>query len=145
MMMRLGLMVAVIAMGLAETSCSGHRSDSPSDAIPYKELLARNQAAISRLAVGMTKDEVMATMGTDSAVTKNGLVLNPIRTESFTIGADVFEKMFYVTSAHRMFGPVNESQTTPVVLKNGKVIGWGKDAVDQLERAPNLIIEERNR
>jgi hypothetical protein len=136
-MMRFGLIVAVIIMGLAETSCSADRSYSPSDAIPYKELLARNQAAISRLAVGMTKDEVMATMGAYSAATKDGMVLNPIRTESFSIGADVFEKMFYVTSAHRPFEPVKDSQTTPVVLKNGKVIGWGRDAVDSIRNKPD--------
>lgn len=113
--------------------CTAIAADEPSQkVIRYKELLTHNQESIAKLALGMSKEDVIALMGSDSAKTKNGMVLNPVRIEVFTSGDDKFEKMFYVTSAHHMFGTVNDSQTTPIVLKNGKVIGWGRDASDAI-------------
>ena len=124
--------VLVVVLGAVVAACATDDNSAQRKVIPYKEMLARNQEAISRLALGMSKDDVITIMGTYSAKTRNGFLLNPMKAESFTVGADVYEKLLYVTSPHRWFAAVNDSQATPVVLKNGKVVGWGKVAADAI-------------
>jgi len=81
----------------------------------------------------MRKEEVVALMGTDTAGTRDGIVNNPWTSEAFADkdGAR-YEVLYYVTSKNLPFTPVRKSLTTPVVLKDNKVIGWGKDALDRI-------------
>jgi len=91
------------------------------------------QAKLMRMSPGMRKEEVVALMGTDTAGTRDGIVNNPWTSEAFADkdGAR-YEVLYYVTSKNLPFTPVRKSLTTPVVLKDNKVIGWGKDALDRI-------------
>ena len=129
--MRIFFVIAIL-LGAVVAACATDYNSAQHNVIRYKEMLARNQEAISRLALGMSKDDVITIMGTYSAQTKNGFLLNPMKAESFTVGADVYETLLYATSPHSWFAAVNDSQATPVVLKNGKVVGWGKAAADAI-------------
>jgi len=83
-----------------------------------------------RMSLGMTKSEVIALMGTATAKTNDGVVNNPWTAESFTDkGGAQYEVLFYVTRKNQPFTPIRKSLTTPIVLKDGKVIGWGDDAL----------------
>ncbi|MES1195840.1 MAG: hypothetical protein ABUL58_02745, partial [Steroidobacter sp.] len=64
--------------------------------ISYKKLVTRNNEALTRLSVGMTKTEVIQVMGDYVARTHNGVVNNPLRVESLTKSNDIYEKLFYL-------------------------------------------------
>jgi hypothetical protein len=51
-----------------------------------------------------------------------------------TRGPDNFEILFYMTEKYPPFTRIRDSQATPVVLKNGKVIGWGWDTVNSVPK-----------
>jgi outer membrane protein assembly factor BamE (lipoprotein component of BamABCDE complex) len=95
-------------------------------------LAASNQSKLIHLSIGMTKDEVLALMGTNTSKTHDGIVNNPWTSESFTDKGGVqTEVWYYVTRKNQPFTPVRRSLTTPVVFKDGKVIGWGNDALSR--------------
>jgi hypothetical protein len=94
------------------------------------ELVASNQSKLIQMSVGMTKNEVTVLMGSDTAQTKDGIVHNPWIAESYTDkGGAQYEVLYYVTRKNPPFTPIRKSLTTPIVLKDGKVIGWGDAAL----------------
>ena len=64
-------------------------------------------------------------MGSFSAETRDALVPNPYTIEPFTVGKSQYETLYYLTHKYPAFTPIKISQATPVVLKDGRVIGWG--------------------
>ena len=112
------LLVSLLLLGCAGGSLS--------------ELAHENQSSIIKLTVGMTRATVIDLMGTKSASTNDGLVANPFRSETFQDKAGAqFEVLYYVTERNRRFQPLRLSQTTPLILKNGVLIGWGADSLRQ--------------
>lgn len=113
---------------------------------PLSDLAHENQSSIIKLTVGMTRAAVIDLMGTKSAPTPDGLVANPFRSETFqdTTGAR-YEVLYYATERNRRFQPLRLSQTTPLILKNDVLIGWGtqslRQAKEQVTKELNITIE----
>ena len=100
--------------------------------VSLRDLAASNQSKLIRMSIGMTKDEVLTLMGTNTAKTRDGVVNNPWTSESFTDKNGVqTEVWYYVTRKNQPFTPVRRSLTTPVVFKDSKVVGWGNDALSR--------------
>ena len=97
--------------------------------VPYKTLLSRNLANLNKLSVGMSKSEVMSIMGSFSAETRDALVPNPYTIEPFTVGKSQYETLYYLIHKYPMFTPIKISQATPVVLRDGRVVGWGEGSL----------------
>ncbi len=88
----------------------------------YPALRQSNRANLAKLEIGMTKQQVMTVMGQEGF----GSITNPYRVETFSLDADIYEALFYYTDS---IGEIRGSDTgmTPIVLKNGKFIGAGKE------------------
>jgi Protein of unknown function (DUF3192) len=102
---------------------------SPDTFVPYEDFLAQNNASTSHLRIGMTRDQVVALMKSNTTQVRDGPLSNPYRTESFQRDADIYEVLYYLTRKHPPFTPIRDWQATPVVLKNGTVVGWGQSAL----------------
>ena len=78
----------------------------------------------------MKKAEVVKMMGRDSAHTRDGLIANPYRIETFQDkqGTQI-EVLYYVTERNRRFQPLRLSNATPLVFRNGVLVGWGPEAL----------------
>lgn len=126
-MLRLLARTAFIALTLLSFSAQA-------EVVKLGTLVSANLGNLSKLAVGMSKDDVIKTMGTNNAETKDGLAPNPWTTETFS-GKDggKYEVLYYLTRKNPPFTPLGKFLTTPVVLKNGKVSGWGNDALDAVK------------
>ena len=116
------LVIAVVLSGCA--SLGGH--------LTLAELASANQSKLAQLSVGMNKNDVIALMGNSTAKTGDGIVNNPWTVETFVDknGAQ-YEALYYVTRKNQLFTPVRKSLTTGIVLKDGKVVGWGENALQQ--------------
>jgi hypothetical protein len=99
------------------------------------EMAASNQMHLAMLSPGMSREEVFSVMGQQVANTRDGVVNNPWTIESF-LGKDgaQYEILYYVTRKNQLFTPVRATLTTPVVLKDGKVLGWGERALQDVKR-----------
>ncbi len=96
------------------------------ETVSYRTLLSRNLTNLNKLSMGMTKQQVMDLMGTFQSRTSNSTVPNPYVSEPILVSGKTYEVLWYLTKKYPPFTPIKKSQATPVVLKDGKVIGWGE-------------------
>jgi hypothetical protein len=108
-------------------------STGNSEVISYKELLANNNVNIQQLKIGMNKDQVVALMKTYTANIRGKYLQNPAKTEVFQRDGNTYEILYYTTKKHGLFKEMKDEEASPVILKNGLVIGWGWPAVSELK------------
>jgi len=126
----------VVFLVLLLASCS---SRSVRDGqMSLAELASSNQAKLANMSLGMSKKEVVALMGINTADTNDGVVNNPWTVEGFVGDGNArYEVLYYVTRPNPPFTPVLKFLTTPVVIKDNKVVGWGNDALERVSPSKN--------
>ncbi len=123
------LIVAILLVQFLVGCASGFDGG---DTISLVQLAHENQTNVNKLTVDMKKAAIVDLMGTKTAKTNNGPVSNPFRSEIFQdkTGAQ-YEVLYYVTEKNRAYQHLRLSQTTPLILKNGMLIGWGAESLKQ--------------
>jgi hypothetical protein len=100
------------------------------------DLAVENQSNIARLSVGMSKSDVLKRMGDKTAETRNGMVANPFKTETFLDKQGrQYEVHYYVTERNRRGHAVTVANATPLVFRDGVLIGWGPQPLIQARTA----------
>jgi hypothetical protein len=120
----LSRVIAVLFIAALAASCAMGTSDDGAEMVSYRTLLSRNVSNLNKLSLGMTKPQVVETMGNIAASTSNSVVPNPYKTEPFLVGKTQYEALYYMTRKYPPFTSIKLTQATPVVLREGKVIGW---------------------
>lgn len=86
---------------------------------------AGNRSRLNSLSLGMDKVEVLDVMGTGTKYAQGDRITNPYRTEAYQAGGSTWEVLLYYTDIKREDGAITDDELTPIVLKDGKVDGWG--------------------
>lgn len=129
---QLGSLVALFLYATIVPGC-GHRiaasKDPNGEWVPIYETAARAQTNINRLQLGMTKDEVVAVMGTKTHYGKQPhrqptVTPHPYKREVAVQNGKHYEILYYYTKHIR-----GDAALTPVILIEGKVIGWGRTSL----------------
>ena len=125
---QVGGLVVLIVYATIVSGC-GHRiaagKNPNGEWVPIYETAARAQTNINRLQLGMTKDEVVEIMGTKTHYGKQPhrqptVTPHPYKREVATQNGKGYEILYYYTKHTR-----GDAALTPVILSEGKVIGWG--------------------
>jgi len=97
-----------------------------------RKAIQQNRAKINTLEVGMTKTKVMKKMG---EFTCRWLV-NPWKVEPLVAkGRSKYRVVYYIIRKKRPFNPVKALRDlTPLVFKDGKLIGWGNDFLRDIRK-----------
>lgn len=95
--------------------------NSYAEEVNYREFLKLNSTNIAKVSMGMSENDVKGIMG-DYTTVKGTVLNNPWKIER-SGDAAVYH---YLTSKHPPFTPIVEHQATPVLIKDGKVIGIGR-------------------
>lgn len=105
--------------------------------LTVSKLTAKNRMSLVHLSAGMSKQEVLAIMGTgisaytcEDAVSKacrEVTINNPYRTEMTESSGKASEVYYYLTDLKNKNCEVEEDELTPLAFENGKLIGWGKN------------------
>ena len=120
-----------------------------------------NQDNLKILRPGMTKDVVFASMGTNAVSrcvhSTGGICLefetidNPYRRSHFDADGKRYEVLFYYTDDEqrdlryyyqelkRHESDLRDDQLTPVLLENGKFIGWGQELLNDKLNASRAV------
>lgn len=121
---------AFLLLGLLLASCSTFFID------PLEQLRETNKRNLDRVSVGHTRLEVESIMGSERA--GGGLpevafgrvqylqAKNPMRVDAVR-GRDgaTYEVLFYYTDVYAKDDKITDDELTPVVLRDGKVVGVG--------------------
>jgi len=129
------LLISVVPL-LLLTACQtiGDGSDDGVRRISYATLLSENQLNILKISLGQTKQQVMDIMGSSQAQVKSTFITNPFKQDFFSVDKVDYEILYYLTRRYPAYTAIKESQATPIVLKNGKVVGLGIEAVQKAKR-----------
>ena len=120
--------LATIVALIATVSCARRVPQSS-----YVDMLSSNRLNLQKLDLGMTRGEVDAIMGTTPSQTRNGLVPNPYERDVLQRKNGSYEVLYYLTQKYPPFTAIKRSQAIPVVLRNGKVAGWGAEALGSID------------
>jgi hypothetical protein len=92
----------------------------------------QNKENLKKLSVGQPKNLVMDIMGRDPSKGVFMWIDNPYRTEVLT-GKDgkTYEVLYYYTDLKARDDKITDDELTPVVLQDGKLVGWGYPLLDQ--------------
>jgi len=71
----------------------------------------------------------MKIMGSSQAQVKSTFITNPFKQDFFSVEKTDYEILYYLTRRYPAFTAIKASQATPIVLKNGNVVGLGDEAV----------------
>jgi len=107
--------VLALAIALASAAC-------------FTAMRNRNRENVNLLSLEMTKGEVLSVMGDRGAPG----VSNPYRTEILmSKSGEAFEVLFYYTDIQRRDSAITDDELIPLVLREGRLIGWGWSFMDQ--------------
>jgi hypothetical protein len=106
--------------------------------VSTSQIRADNRERLINLSVGISKQEVLEIMGTETIRADNATIItNPYRTEMYRTGDSVFELVLYYTDLQKADGAITDDELTPIVVKDGVVDGWGwsywNDAIQKYE------------
>lgn len=94
----------------------------------YPALRDGNREKMSKLDSGMSRDQVVAIMGNDGF----GDISNPYKRDSFLLGSDKYEVLYYYTDFIKMDQPMDTGMT-PIIIKNGSLVGTGKEFLSKVK------------
>jgi hypothetical protein len=100
------------------------------------DVRAMNKSNLSKLNIGMDREEVLEIMGTKTIKTyrietnalyykKDRKIPNPYKTEIRKVGDKSYEIIYYYTEVKKRDGTITDDELTPLVFDNGELIGWG--------------------
>jgi len=82
---------------------------------------------LNQLNLGITKQGLLAIMGTGDIQTDVGTIPQPYKVEITRdpIDSVSIEVVYYYTDIKQRDGVISDDELTPFFIKNGKLIGWG--------------------
>ena len=93
------------------------------------KLRTANSNNMSKISVGMTKQNILDLMGSNSASQDQTTITNPYRTDMINRDDKTYEVLYYYTQKSRISPPfafsVRENDLTPLYFLEDKLVGWG--------------------
>ena len=135
--------IAILVLGFLLSSCStDYNAEYKIDKWVGDEGLAKiNSSRLVRLEPGMSKSQVLEKMGTTNAYYIN----NPYLVSLFSIKEDNITIIYYFTkNPHNSYevSKVTFENLTPLVLLNGKLIGWGEESLRRAQDKYDFTIKK---
>jgi len=87
----------------------------------WKDTQETNRKIISELVIGAERSTVSMRLGT------------PNFSEAFVKEGEEYSILFYRTHHSESDGETKKDETTPLIFKNDKLIGWGADVLSSIQ------------
>ena len=136
-------LLGILVLGFLLSSCStDYTAESKVEGYTNNIMLAKiNSSRLALLDPGMSKSQVLETMGTTNAYYIN----NPYLVSLFSIKEDNITIIYYFTknpnNSYEVWN-VGYHHMTSLVLLNGKLIGWGDEALRRAQDKYDLTIKK---
>ena len=115
----LNLSIAALLL-TALTGCISINGSHNWDGDNWETNQEKNRKAISELAVGTERSAVLLRLAT------------PSFSEAFVKDGEEYTVLFYRTHHSNSDGETTKVETTPLIFKNDKLIGWGAEVLASL-------------
>jgi len=115
------LIINLIAAALITFSLSGcivvGGGDWNDDNNQWRDRQEDNKRVISQLELNDSRQSILEQMGA------------PDFSEAYAKGKDNYRILFYRTQHEHSDGETSKDETTPLIFKNDRLVGWGMDAL----------------
>lgn len=89
--------------------------------------LASNRENLRKLTTGMSKDEVVKAMGSDTIYYRGMAIKNPYRLDVIQGTDKTYEIAYYASTVILDDNEISDNETTPLIFYNGYLLGKGWD------------------
>ncbi|MFH1441154.1 MAG: DUF3192 domain-containing protein [Candidatus Omnitrophota bacterium] len=96
------------------------------------EAVSPNKSNLAKLRVDMPEDEAMKIMGDKPISSSSMSIDNPYRVESMEAATGSYKIVYYVTQVVLDDDTISDEELTPIVFKDGKLVGWGWNFMENL-------------
>jgi len=112
---------------------------APLGYVTLDDVRSNNRENLSHLVIGMEKSKVLQVMGTETITTTKVTypnwpipdktiqkINNPYKVEVLKAkDGQIYEVLLYYTDVKKMDGAITDDELTPLIIKDGKLQGWG--------------------
>lgn len=121
------LIPVVFVLNACMVVVDGDKSSKSSRSNSWEQIEKTNRDEIARLESGQALSTIMNTMGT------------PDFDESLKLGSETYRVLYYRTHRKVADGMTTRDECTPLVFRNGELVGWGDNQIKVLlEQARSL-------
>lgn len=114
------VLVAPLTLGLTGCVISVDGDGWDGHSVDWEDREYKNRKVISDLELTVATDVVEARMGV------------PDFNETFMGGDDKYTVLYYRTQRMHGDGKTTKDECTPLVFKNGQLVGWGESALERI-------------
>lgn len=106
-----------------------------------EQIRSMNKKNLKELEVGMKENVVLMIMKSETIKIESSpfVVENPFKIEVYSNDVDVYKILYFYTDLVKKDGFITDEELTPVILKNNKLIGWGRDVWKKLVKVEDFI------
>jgi len=92
-----------------------------------------NRQKLHKLYVGMSEEDALRTMGTETVSSNLMSVNNPFRIQKMSFGHRNLQVIYYVTEVAMDDNVVDDNELTPLVFEDKELIGWGWEYLNNIK------------
>lgn len=93
------------------------------------DFMTKNKQNIAKLSIGMTKENVLNILGSDSIDIGSQIISNPYKIETIK-GKEV---IYYYTDIKNRDGVISDDELTPLIFENNKLVGIGHNFLENIK------------
>lgn len=119
------LMKSFISIAILTISSVGCSTPEATPEAQLEKITLDTRVNILKLSSGMSKQEVIIIMGSESYSIGDVQINKPYRSSMYNKNGDMIEIFFYYTELRERDGKTSDDELTPLVFINGKLDSWG--------------------
>ena len=118
--------------------CNNSISDS---VFTPQQVRTMNKEKLNELEIGMNENVVLMMMGPKTIKIENApfTIENPFKTEIYSNDVDVYKILYFYTDLVKSDGFITDEELTPIIFKNNKLIGWGRDVWKKIVETKEFV------
>ena len=94
-----------------------------------QQVRTMNKEKLNELEIGMNENVVLMIMGSKTIKIESApfSIENPFKIEIYSNDVDVYKILYFYTDLVKRDGFITDEELTPIIIKNNKLIGWGRN------------------
>ena len=106
-----------------------------------QQVRTMNKEKFNELEIGMNEKVVLMIMGSKTIKIESApfTIENPFKIEIYSNDVDVYKILYFYTDLVKRDGFITDEELTPVIFKNNKLMGWGRDVWNKIVESKEFV------
>ena len=106
-----------------------------------QQVRTMNKEKLNELEIGMNENVVLMMMESKTFKIESApfTIENPFKTEIYSNDVNVYKILYFYTDLVKSDGFITDEELTPIIFKNNKLIGWGRDVWKKIIEAKDFV------